>query len=66
MSNVSVCHGDCLALLATLGAESVDAVITDPPYHLKSIVERLGKVGSAPIQFGTDGATARLSAAAPS
>ena len=37
----------------------VDAVVTDPPYHLTSIVERFGKDGSAPAQFGTDGAFKR-------
>ena len=39
----------------------VDAVVTDPPYHLTSIVKRFGKEGSAPAQFGTDGAYARAS-----
>ena len=27
-------HGDCLAVLPTLPADSVDAVVCDPPYHL--------------------------------
>jgi DNA modification methylase len=26
--------GDCLAILPTLPADSVDAIVTDPPYHL--------------------------------
>ena len=39
----------------------VDAIVTDPPYHLTSIVERFGKDGSAPAQFGTDGAFKRAS-----
>ena len=39
----------------------VDAIVTDPPYHLTSIVERFGKEGSAPAQFGTDGAFKRAS-----
>ena len=39
----------------------VDAVVTDPPYHLTSIVERFGKDSSAPAQFGTDGAFKRAS-----
>tara|TARA_R100000426_G_C4825600_1_gene112610 strand:- start:2887 stop:4149 length:1263 start_codon:yes stop_codon:yes gene_type:complete len=39
----------------------VDAVVTDPPYHLTSITERFGKEGSAPAQHGTDGAFARAS-----
>lgn len=53
--------GDCMEILPTLAAESVDAVVTDPPYHLTSIVKRFGKEGSAPAQFGTDGAFARAS-----
>jgi site-specific DNA-methyltransferase (adenine-specific) len=31
---VRILHGDCRDLLPTLGAESVDAVVTDPPYGL--------------------------------
>ena len=27
-------HGDCLSILPTLDAESVDAVVTDPPYNV--------------------------------
>ena len=29
---VTLYHGDCQAILPTLGAGSVDAVVTDPPY----------------------------------
>ncbi len=36
--------GDCLDVLAQLPEASVDAVVTDPPYHLASIVKRFGKV----------------------
>lgn len=61
MSQITVHHGDCLKILPTLEAESIDAVVTDPPYHLTSITKRLGKPGSKPIQFGTDGAYARAS-----
>ena len=39
----------------------VDSVVTDPPYHLQSIVDRFGKEGSVPAQHGTDGAFARAS-----
>ena len=39
----------------------VDAVVTDPPFHFNTIVERFGKEGSAPAQFGTDGAFKRAS-----
>jgi site-specific DNA-methyltransferase (adenine-specific) len=50
--SVTLHEGDCLAVMPALGAEGVrfDAVITDPPYHLKSIVERFGKPGSAPAK----------------
>ena len=56
-------HGDCLEVMREMIAEGVrvDAVICDPPYHLASIVSRLGKPGSAAIQQGTDGAYARAS-----
>lgn len=34
--------GDCLDVLAALPENSVDSIITDPPYHLTSIVKRFG------------------------
>jgi DNA modification methylase len=58
---VTLLAGDCLEILAALPESSVDSVVTDPPYHLTSIVKRFGKDGSAPAQFGTDGAYARAS-----
>ena len=33
-------EGDCFAILQTLDGNSVDSVVTDPPYHLTSIVKR--------------------------
>ena len=53
--------GDCLEVLKTLEDNSVDSIVTDPPYHLTSITKRFGKEGSAPAQYGTDGAFARAS-----
>lgn len=35
------------------------SIVTDPPYHLQSIVARFGKEGSTPPGYGTDGAFAR-------
>ena len=32
---MSVVHGDCLDVMATLDAESIDAIVTDPPYGLE-------------------------------
>ncbi len=41
-SSVKILHGDCLELLPTLADASVDACVTDPPYHLTGIFKRLG------------------------
>ena len=58
-----VIHGDCTVALRDLARDSflVDAVVTDPPYHLASIVARLGSPDAAPIQSGATGAYARAS-----
>jgi DNA modification methylase len=58
---VDLYHGDCLRVLRILQENSVHSVVTDPPYHLTSIVQRFGKEGSAPAQYGSDGAFARAS-----
>jgi DNA modification methylase len=41
-------HGDCREVMATLDAESVDAVVCDPPYMVGSI-----SVGNASSKSGT-------------
>ena len=56
-----VINADCIEHMNTIPPDSVDCIVTDPPYHLTSIVKRFGKEGSAPAQFGTDGAYARAS-----
>jgi site-specific DNA-methyltransferase (adenine-specific) len=53
--------GDCLSVLDALEPNSVDSVVTDPPYHLTSIVKRFGGAEAAPSQEGTDGLYARAS-----
>jgi DNA modification methylase len=58
---VKLLRGDCLELLPTLAEGSIDSCVTDPPYHLTSIVKRFGKPNSAECQYGTDGAYARAS-----
>lgn len=58
MTRFQLINADCRAVMANMGDESVDAIVTDPPYHLTSIVKRFGP-GCAPQQFGTDGAFAR-------
>jgi site-specific DNA-methyltransferase (adenine-specific) len=54
--------GDCIDVLAAMPAESVDAVVCDPPYHLISIVKRFGAEGAAEAQEGATGAFKRASA----
>ena len=56
-----VINADCIEHMNIMPPESVDSIVTDPPYHLTSIVKRFGKEGSSPAQFGTDGAYARAS-----
>ncbi len=54
-------NGDNLDVLKTLPDNSLDSIVTDPPYHLTSINKRFGKENSAPNKFGTDGAFQRAS-----
>jgi site-specific DNA-methyltransferase (adenine-specific) len=51
---ISIHHGDCLELLPKLPENSIDACVTDPPYHLVSIHKRFSKSGGADRQPGTD------------
>ena len=39
-------HGDCLEVMRTLDAESVDAVVTDPPYGLEFMGKDWDKIGT--------------------
>lgn len=59
---VTLHAGDCLDVLDALPEASVDAVVTDPPYHFDTIVQRFGKEGSAEAKFGSDGIFRRASA----
>lgn len=56
-------NADCRQVLANMGDDTVDAIVSDAPYHLTSIVKRFGGPNAAPQQFGTDGAFARIDAA---
>lgn len=54
---------DCRdAMRLCIAPESVDSIVTDPPYHLTSIVKRFGAPDAASAQYGTDGAYSRASA----
>lgn len=59
----SINHGDCREVLQICADAGMmfDACVTDPPYHLTSIVKRFGSKTAAPAKFGTDGAFARAS-----
>ncbi len=59
---VTLRPGDCRDVLRTLADNSIDSIVTDPPYALVSIGKRFGKDGAAPAKFGKDGAYARASA----
>lgn len=63
MSHVHVYEGDMrqvLTRLKSLGTQ-VHSVVTDPPYHLTSIVKRFGADGAAPAKAKQTGAYARAS-----
>lgn len=47
---VELIEGDCRKALADFAANSIDSVVTDPPYALVSIQKRFGKPGSAPAK----------------
>jgi site-specific DNA-methyltransferase (adenine-specific) len=55
-------NGDCIEQMQKLidDGVQVDSVVTDPPYHITSIVKRFGKEGSAPAR-DKDGAFQRQS-----
>lgn len=38
-------HGDCRVVLDLMPSNSIDACVTDPPYHFQSIQKRFAKVG---------------------
>lgn len=59
---VRLIAGDCRDAIRLLADNSIDSVVTDPPYALVSIQKRFGKDGAAPAKHGTDGLYARASA----
>jgi site-specific DNA-methyltransferase (adenine-specific) len=56
---VTLRAGDCFEVLEGLAETSVDAIVTDPPYHLTSIVRRFGAEGATAPKVNGTGAYAR-------
>lgn len=61
MASLTLHEGDCLEVMASLPENHFDAIVTDPPYHLASIVKRFGGEHAAPASEGTDGLFKRSS-----
>lgn len=59
--DVCLFHADMREALKALPDNCVDSCVTDPPYHLTSVVKRFGGPNAAPAQFGTDGVFERSS-----
>lgn len=53
-------QGTMLDMGEVIQPNSIDSIVTDPPYGLTSIVKRFGSENSAPNQYGKDGSFARL------
>ena len=43
-------NGDCLEVLDELSSGQIHSCVTDPPYHLTSIVKRFGAKNAAPVK----------------
>lgn len=52
---VTLHPGDCMEVVRSLAENSVDSIVTDPPYHLHSIVKRLAKTGRTESTRTTSG-----------
>lgn len=55
VGSCSVWHADCRDVVPTFAPNTFDAVVTDPPYVLQSIVKRFGDPNAAPAK--SNGAT---------
>lgn len=50
VGDATLYQADCRDVLRQLPDNSIDSIVTDPPYALVSIVKRFGKPGSAPAK----------------
>lgn len=60
-NDFKIINGNSLEVLKSFNQNSVDAIITDPPYGLTSITKRFGKENSTAAKYGKDGSFSRLS-----
>ena len=58
---INLHHASCIDWLSTYDGPLFDACVTDPPYHLTSIVKRFGGKNAAEAKVGATGAYARAS-----
>jgi len=58
---INIIQSDAVKFANEYDGPLFHSLLSDPPYHLTSIVKRFGKEGSAPAQFGKDGAFSRAS-----
>jgi DNA modification methylase len=52
---VQLLHGDCIEVMAELQADSVDAVVTDPPYGLEFMGKGWDKFGAEVVDAAAQG-----------
>lgn len=55
---MNLVHGDCLEVMATFEPESIDAIVTDPPYDLTS--GKRGGTGAASVNLDSPYGRARI------
>lgn len=56
-----IVESEIMKWTASYDGQPFHCIFCDPPYHLTSITKRFGGNGSAPAQYGTDGAYQRAS-----
>ncbi len=59
--NYKLYQGNMLDMLEVIEPNSIDSIVTDPPYGLTSITKRFDKENSVECQYGKDGSFQRLS-----
>lgn len=60
-NDFKIINGNSLEVLKSFEENSIDTIITDPPYGLTSITKRFGKENSVATKYGKDGSFSRLS-----